>query len=232
MEITGKQLKKLSNKDFLNDIKKYIKNTHEFYKDKIPEIEVLAKRLHDEYDLNDFYNVFNKFWNSGLNGDRILAIHTLMIYNEEFDINTWNFLKSKLIEIRSIDEADSIGEIISWIYVKYSSIKNEILKLSSSNNVWIRRISVICCYYLTKRKELKENNFVFKIISQNINDKDEEIQKALGFIIRDIGRVNKEEIKRIILKHKNIPEKLFIEATEKMKYLRKLRNIKKLNASL
>src|SRR3989344_5584626 len=98
MSYTIKPLKKISNKEFLNDVKKYIKNTHEFYKEKVPELNVLANRLRKEYTLQEFYKIFDKLWNSWSNNERSLAIHTLQLYNREFDINTWYFLKKKKIK--------------------------------------------------------------------------------------------------------------------------------------
>jgi hypothetical protein len=50
-----KQLKKLGNKQFFEDIKKYIKSSHSFYESRVPELKVLANRLHEEYDLKEFY---------------------------------------------------------------------------------------------------------------------------------------------------------------------------------
>ena len=271
MNFIGRPLKRLSNKEILYDIKKYIKNSHEFYKYKTPELDVMAKKIHDEYSLKEFYRIFNRLWNGYR---RSLAIHSLALYNEDFDLDTWRFIKTKLKDINSIDEVKYIAEIISLICLMYSSIKNEILGMSSSSNVWIKRISVFSYYYLIKRtkenfekigapkfskknfakislgiqipnpstlkkievfgnrnyaKFSKINGYIsLKIIKENIHDSDKEVQKALMLIIKEIGKYKKEEIKKLILKHKDMPENLFLELTRNMKYLRKLRKIHKL----
>ena len=55
-----KRLKKLDSREFFGDVKQFIIGGHDFYKEKNPEIETLAKRLHDEYSLREFYKVFNR----------------------------------------------------------------------------------------------------------------------------------------------------------------------------
>ena len=91
-----KQLKKLGDKEFTQDIKKYIKSSHQFHESKTPEIKTLAKKFHEEYSLNEFYKIFNKLWDSGYENEKVLAIHSLKLYKEEFNIKTWKFIKPKI----------------------------------------------------------------------------------------------------------------------------------------
>lgn len=228
MSYRSRPLKRLNNKEFLEDIKKYIKNTHQFYTDKVPEINVLADRLHDEYMLSDFYKVFNKLWRSGQNSERSLAIHALEQYYNDFDLQTWQVLKPKLADIKSVDEIDHISKIISFIYRRQPSLRAELIRLSMQSNVWFRRIAIFSLYNLIKRKELKESELVMKLLLSNIHDRDEDVQKATGFIIRELGKLKKESIKRFILKHMTMPDLTFSIATEHMKDLRKIRRLKKL----
>jgi len=81
-------LKRLGHKEFEEDIKGFIKNTHKFYSSKIPEIKTLAKKLHEEHSLEEFYKVFNKLWRSGYHNERVLAIKTLKLYKEDFDFTS------------------------------------------------------------------------------------------------------------------------------------------------
>ena len=224
----SKPLQRLSNKEFLGDIKKYIKNTHEFYTHKVPEMNILADRLHQEYTLNDFYKVFNKLWQSGSQNDRTLAIHTLELYYADFNLTTWQNLKQKLSSIKSIDEVDHIGKIISLIYRRENALREDIFKLATQSTIWLRRIALYSLYHLIKQKEIKDFHFVIKCVIANLDDTDEEVQEVLGFIIRELGKLKKESVKRFILKHMSMPKRTFGIATEQMKELRKMRRLKKL----
>ena len=139
-----RQLRKLSDKQFAEDIKRFIKSPYEFYGVRVPEIRVLAKRLHEEHGLKEFYSIFNKLWKSGYHEEMSLALYTLQLYEKEFDIQTWKFLKPKLKDIKTWDQIDAISTfIIGKILVKYPKLEKEILKLSKNKDFWTRRIAIV-----------------------------------------------------------------------------------------
>ena len=221
-------MKKLSNKEFADDIKTYLVSSHDFYRNKVPEMRVLAKRLHEEYSLKEFYKVFNKMWNSKYHGETSLAIYTLRLYSDEFNLATWRFLKSKLMSIKSFDQADSIGKIIGEILIKHpASMKREVIKLSKSKNLWLVRLALASSIPLIRKGDFKLG---MKFVEDFIDVKEKYIQECVGIILREIGNKKPEVAKRFILKHIHMNHIVFKEATAttKLKELRKLRKIKKL----
>ncbi len=221
-----KQLKKLGDKQFSEDIKKYIKTSHTFYGTRVPELKILAKRLHEEHSLKDFYRVFNKFWKSGYNEERSLAIYTLELYKEEFDIDTWNFIKLKLNEIKSWDKLDSISmNIIGEILSRTEKIKEDIFKLAESSNIWFNRIAIMSTIPLIRKNLI---DMAMQIIKMNINEKNKYIQEANGLVLKEVSMQKPALARKFILKNIHMPEISFNIATENMKELRKMREIKKL----
>jgi 3-methyladenine DNA glycosylase AlkD len=224
-----RELRKLSNKQILEDIKKYIKSSHSFYETRVPEFKVLAKRLHDEYSLEEFYRVFNRFWKSGYRDKMSLAIYTLKLYEDEFDLRTWNFLKPRLKEIKSWDKIDIIGsEIIGKILLKYPGLEREVIKMVSSRNKWFIRMGIMSTIPLIRDGNIKLG---MKFAEIHINSKDEHVQKAVGIILNETGKIKPESAKKFILKKIHMPIIAFNYATEDMKELRALRKIKKLKSS-
>jgi len=222
-----KQLKKLSDKQFFEDIKKYIKSYHSFYESRVPELKVLANRLHEEYDLKEFYKVFNKFWNSGYNEERTLAVHTLQLYKEDFDLDTWRFLKPKLKDIKSWDKVDSVSsKIIGEILVRNRKLENEIMVLANSNDIWFKRMAIMATIPLIKENH---HELSLKICEMFIHDKYKQIQEGVGLILKEIGEQKPAVAKKFILKNIHMPIISFDIATQNMKELRKLRDVKKLN---
>ncbi len=221
-----RQLKKLSNKQFSEDIKKYIKSPYEFYGVKVPELRTLARRLHEEHELKEFYRVFNKLWNSGYHEEMSLAIYALQLYKEEFNLNTWKFLKTKLKDMKSWDQIDIIGtNIIGNILIKYPSLEKEIIKLSKSKNIWMKRLSIVSTLQLIKKGDIK---LTMKIAEQYVYEQEDYIQKATGWMLREAAKQKPEQVKRFILKNIHMPSKTFFYATEKeLKDLRKVRKLKK-----
>lgn len=228
MDLTIKrQLIKLSNKQIAEDIKRYIKSGYDFYGARVPESKILAKRLHEEYSLQEFYRVFNKLWKSGYRDKMSLAVYALRLYDEEFDLDTWDFLKPKLREIKSWDKVDSVGsEIIGKILLKFPELEIEIRKMVSSKNKWFIRMGMMSMIPLVRKGNTE---LAMKFAETNIYSKDEHVQKAAGIILNEISKVNIELAKKYVLKNIHMPFVAFNYATANMKELRALRKIKKLN---
>ena len=222
-----RQLQRLGDEQFAEDIKKYIKSPYEFYGIRVPEIRVLAKRLHEEHSLNDFYKIFDKLWKSGYHEEMSLALYTLQLYEDEFDIHTWEFLEPKLEDIKSWDQIDAVSTfIIGKILIKYPKLEKEIIRLSKSNNFWMRRIVIVSTLPLIKNGDLK---LLLRLAEDYVEDTEPYIQKATGWMLREAGKQKPEIIKKFILKHIHMPPICFSYATEReLKDLRKVRRLKKL----
>lgn len=205
---TKKRLRRLGNKNFAEDIKRYIKSTNEFYRLNVPELKLLSKRLHEEQNLKKFYKIFNRLWRSSQR-EQFLALYTLQLYKEEFDLETWRFLKRKLREIKSLDEADIFGEIVGEISIKYNLIK-EIISMCDEKNLWMKRSGMMALLPLIKKQEFK---LAFNIIHENLNDRSEANQKGVGVLLREIGMQKPEILKRFLEKNPNLPGTIFFEAT-------------------
>jgi 3-methyladenine DNA glycosylase AlkD len=217
-------LKKLGNKHFAENIKLYIKSPYKFYETKVPEIKVLAKRLHEEHSLKEFYKVFDRLWESGYHEEMSLAIYTLESYEEDLDLSAWNFIKPKLNEIKSADQIDAVAlNIVGKIMLKHRKLENEILSMSKSKNFWLRRLAIIST--IPKAKE-GDSSLTVKIAEKFIKDKEPYVQKATGYALKEIGSKNPKIAKEFILEHLDMPLIIFNNATENMKELRKIRRRK------
>ena len=221
-----RQLKKLSDKQFASDIKRYIKSPYEFYGVRVPEIRIMAKRLHEEHNLKEFYEIFDKLWESGYHEEMSLALYALQLYEEEFDMKTWKFLKPRLKEIQTWDQIDAVSSfIIGKILLVYPKLEKELLKLSKNENFWQRRIAIVSTLPRIRTGDIK---LTMKLAEDYINDLEPYIQKATGWMLREAGKKEPEIVKKFILKHIHMPSIAFSYATEQMIDLRKVRRFKKL----
>ena len=227
--IIKRQLKKLSNKQFAEDIKKYIKSPYEFYGIRVPELRTLAKRLHEEHEIKDFYKVFNRLWESGYHEEMSLAIYTLQLYKEEFDLHTWEFLKTKFEDMKTWDQIDIVGtNIVGGILLKYPKLEKEIIKMSKSKNMWMRRLAMVSTFPLIRKGDIR---LTMKLAENYVQDREDYIQKATGWMLREAAKQKPEIVKRFVLKHIRMPAICFSYATERdLKELRKVRKLKKLGA--
>ena len=222
-----RQLKRLNDKQFAEDIKRYLKSPHHFYGIKVPEIKTMAKKLHEEHSLKEFYKTFNRLWDSGYHEERSLAIYALEFYEDEFDFSTWEFIKPKLKDINSWDQVDAISSnIIGKIMIKYPELEQEIWKLSRSKDFWMRRMAIVSTLSKIKKGDVK---MTLELTEKYLQDKEPYIQRATGQMLREAGKKKPEIVKRFILKHINMPYLIYENKTEKeLKELRKVRKVKRL----
>jgi 3-methyladenine DNA glycosylase AlkD len=77
--------------------------------------------------------------------------------------------------------------------------KRDILyNLAKSKNIWNRRISIVATYSLIKENQLEE---VLEISEQLLEDKHELINKAVGWMLREVGKKNKIVLENFLKKN-------------------------------
>jgi 3-methyladenine DNA glycosylase AlkD len=87
-------------------------------------------------------------------------------------------------------------------------------KLSKSNSLWERRVSMISTYYFIKNNHFQDT---FNIADNLINDKHDLIHKAVGWMLREVGKRDLEQEKEFLMKHyKTMPRTALRYAIEKM----------------
>jgi hypothetical protein len=220
-----KPLKKLSGRHFAQDIKKYIKSSHDFHNENIPELETMAKKLHEDHSLKNFYKIFNRLWKSNLTSEHSLALHTLAFYSNEFDYGTWSFLKLKLKEIKSWDQADYVGrKIVGEILLKVPSLKREMIKLAREGDVWMKKIVLSSVYPLIEKGDYE---FIFKISRLLIKNSSPQIQTSIGEIVCKISENKPGIARKFISDNRYMSQKTFDLATAHLKKRENSTNLRK-----
>jgi len=89
-----------------------------------------------------------------------------------------------------------------------------LLKLASSKNLWSRRISIIATFHFIKYE--KSSAWSFKIAEILLNDKQDLIHKAVGWMLKEIGKNISQKEEEIFLKkhYKKMPRTMLRCALE------------------
>jgi len=136
-------------------------------------------------------------------------IFNLYLKNTKY-INNWDLVDCSALYIvgRFIEDRD----------------KKTIFDLARSDNLWERRISIISTFYIIKKNKF---TLTFKIAEILKNDKEDLIHKAVGWMLREVGKRNLGKEKAFLKKYyKEIPRTMLRYAIEKFpnkerkKYLR------------
>ena len=143
----------------------------------------------------------------------VILIHNYKYGNEKGRKKNYNFYLKHLRYINNWDLVDLSAHSIlgAWLMDKDRKM---LLKLATSQNLWSRRIAVVATYHFIKYQ--KSSAWTFKIAEMLLNDKHDLIHKAIGWMLREIGKNISHEEEEIFLKkhYKNMPRTMLRYAIE------------------
>ena len=97
----------------------------------------------------------------------------------------------------------------------YEKNKDILYKLAKSSSLWERRISIISTYYFIRKNNFEDTLNISKLL---LNDKEDLIQKAVGWMLREVGKRNLEKEEEFLRKYyKKMPRTMLRYAIERFK---------------
>lgn len=125
-------------------------------------------------------------------------IYSLYVKNTKY-INNWDLVDSSAHQI--------VGGYLA------SKDKQPLYTFSQSKSLWERRIAIIATYHFIKKNQFKE---ALAISKRLLKDKEDLIQKAVGWMLREIGKRDLATEKTFLQAHyKQMPRIMLRYAIEK-----------------
>lgn len=155
---------------------------------------------------------------SKVHEERVVA---LMILGRQFNEakseekkKIYEFYFENILGISNWDLVDGSAPSIIGGYLSLSGISREILyQLARSENLWKKRIGMMACFYFIREKDFTDGLKIAEILVQ---DKHDLIQKAVGWMLREVGnrdiRVEETFLKKF---YKQMPRTMLRYAIEK-----------------
>lgn len=159
----------------------------------VPEQRKIAKK-YLEISLSEI----QKLLKDNLHEVRLTALVILVTKFENSDekekAKIYNFYLKNTNNINNWDLVDlSAPKIIgNYLLNKKRAI---LYKLTSSKSLWERRIAIVSCYTFIKNKDLVD---ILKISESLLDDKEDLIHKATGWMLREAGKQNKQLLKEFL----------------------------------
>jgi len=158
-------------------------------------VQLLKSGIHEErmFALLTLVSKFNK-----ANEDEKKKIFTIYLKNSRF-INNWDLV--------DLSAPNIIGAYIM------NKDKNILYRLARSKTLWERRIAVLGTFYFIKYGQFDDS---LKTARMLLNDKEDLIHKAVGWMLREIGkRALAAEEKFLRQYYKKMPRTMLRYAIEK-----------------
>lgn len=114
--------------------------------------------------------------------------------------------------VNNWDLVDSSAHYIVGNYLQNRD-KSILYKLSTSSSLWERRIAIISTFYFIKQNKFDDT---LKIAQQLLNDKEDLIHKAVGWMLREVGKKDMDVEQKFLNTHyKTMPRTMLRYAIEK-----------------
>ena len=177
----------------------------------VPDVRSVARRYID-MGLEDVESLLN----SQIHECRLAA---LLVLSEKFkkaapedQSDIYELYLKNAKKVNNWDLVDLSAHHIVGEYLQERK-KDMLYTLAKSNNLWARRISIVATYAFIRKDKFDET---LKIAEMLLNDKHDLIHKAVGWMLREVGKRDQEAEERFLRKHcKTMPRTALRYAIEK-----------------
>jgi 3-methyladenine DNA glycosylase AlkD len=195
----------------------------------VPQQRLISKNYYD-LSLQDIGELLNhKVHEIRLTAALVLVGKYEKSNNLDVRKKIYQFYYDKLERLNNWDLIDlSVYKILGHYLFHYESKKEAISvlgRLAKSHNLWRRRAAMVATFYFIKSGRYQET---FKIANLLISDKHDLIAKAIGWMLREVGKRVSEEVLCLYLNknYKRLPRVSLrytierLDSEKKMKYMK------------
>ena len=162
--------------------------------------------------------------NSKIHEKRLIALFILIkqyqkaekLKNNKIKQEIFNFYLKNTKKVNNWDLVDLSAPNIIGKYLFHNKNKTPrkiLYKLVKSQNLWQRRISILATFEFIKNHEFKDSLKIAKLL---LNDKHDLIHKAVGWMLREIGKKNIKILENFLkTKYKTMPRTMLRYSIEK-----------------
>ena len=177
----------------------------------VPETRKIAQRFSDP-SLADIAKLIR----SGIHEERLLAllilVHKFEKGNSRSQKHIFDFYLKHMKYINNWDLVDLTAPKIVGTYLMHRP-RNVLYKLARSDSIWERRIGILATYTFLKVGEFKDTLAISRIL---LNDPHDLIHKAVGWMLREVGKQSQTAEEQFLKKHyKTMPRTMLRYAIER-----------------
>lgn len=182
----------------------------------VPQCRELAKKYQDL----SFIDV-TKILTSPIHEERLIALLILVERYKKAEKKDkeyiFHFYLAHIVYINNWDFVDlSADKIVGqWLFDNGKTLKIDLLtKLATSDSVWERRIAIMATFRFIKNNLPEET---FRVAELLLNDTHDLIHKAVGWMLREVGKRCSVEVEESFLRkhYKNMPRTMLRYAIER-----------------
>lgn len=159
----------------------------------VPQQRELVKRYFDKLNLKEI----QKLLDSKFHEERLIGLLILVKRFEENLYERERIFKFYLKNSKKVNNWDLVDLTAPNIIGNFLLDKGKdiLYKLSKSDNLWERRISIVSTYSFIRQNKFEQT---IKISRSLLRDKEDLIHKAVGWMLREIGKRDVETLRKFL----------------------------------
>ena len=188
----------------------------------VPDIRQISKKFSSIISLSET----KKLIQSPIHEVRLCAVIILVNqYKNDNPDEIFNFYIQNISFINNWDLVDtSAPHITGEYFYRNTKKRNMMFEFSKSESLWIRRISIISTFYFIRNNEFSETLEIAKTL---INDEQDLIHKAVGWMLREVYKRDEGLVKTFLRSnYDQLPRVMLRYAIEKMDKVERIQYLK------
>ncbi len=180
---------------------------------RVPELRKISKKYFDKINIDECEKLLkNKYHEI-----RLLSLFIFILkYEKENNKKTiFDIYLSNTRYINNWDLVDLSSPNIVGSYIYNNNLDKRILyDMIKTHDLWNTRIAILATFYFIKNKDYKD---IIKMSEILIDDKRDLIHKALGWMLREVGKRDKTTLVKFLVKYfKKMPRTMLRYSIEKL----------------
>ena len=176
----------------------------------VPEQRKIAKKYKDLS-----FSDIAKLLKGGFHEHRLTAIFILVHRFQKGDEATkkkvYEFYLKHRNRVNNWDLVDSSAHKIVGPYLEDKD-RSILFELAESESLWDRRIAMMSCFHFIRNEDFDD---ALRIAEMLVDDREDLIHKAVGWMLREIGKRDETTEIEFLRKHQDMPRTMWRYATEK-----------------
>ena len=188
----------------------------------VPDIRKISKKFSSIISLSET----KKLIQNPIHEVRLCALIILVNqYKNDNPDEIFDFYIQNISYINNWDLVDTSAPYITGDYFYRNTKKrNMMFEFSKSESLWIRRISIISTFYFIRNNEFSETLEIAKTL---INDEQDLIHKAVGWMLREVYKRDEGLVKTFLRSnYDQLPRVMLRYAIEKMDKVERIQYLK------
>jgi len=181
----------------------------------VPDQRMIAKKYYQETSLKDIEVLLKSAYHEDRLTGLIILTYQMAKAKENEQKKIVDFYLRHLDRVNNWDLVDLSCYKILGVYL-LTQPRDILYKLAHTNHLWSQRVAMVSTYAFIRNNQFTDTIKLAKIL---LNHKHDLIHKAVGWMLREVGKRDEKVLRNFLDKYANqMPRVMFRYAIEKIKY--------------